>query len=82
MHLMAYRVRHHTAPHRTTPRTPGSIFHGRYLDTSTVGILTAVGIVSVPTSSALETLRRELAEDVSFGIGTLLLVEQSILEGV
>ena len=44
------------------------------LDTSTVGI------VSVPKKSALETSGRELSEDVSFGIGILLVVEQSSLE--
>ena len=39
-------------------------------------------IVSVPKWSAVETCRRELSEDVSFGIGTgtLLVVEQSSLE--
>ena len=36
--------------------------------------------VSVPNRSALQTFRRELYEDVSFGIGTLLVVEQSGLE--
>ena len=44
------------------------------LDTSTVGILPA------PKRSALETPRRQLSEDVSFGNGTLLVVEQSSLE--
>ena len=39
-----------------------------------------VGIVSVPKRSALEASRRELSEDASFGIGTLLVVEQSSLE--
>ena len=34
----------------------------------------------VPKSSALETSRGELSEDVSFGVGTLSLVEQSGLE--
>ena len=38
------------------------------------------GIVSVPKKSALKTSRRELSEDVSFGIGTLLGVEQSSLK--
>ena len=49
---------------------------GRFsmLDVSTVGI------VSVPNRSVLETSRRELLEDVSFGVGTLLVVEQSSLE--
>ena len=41
------------------------------LDASTVGI------VSVPDKSALEASRRELSEDTSFGIGALLVVEQS-----
>ena len=42
-------------------------------------ISTAVGKMEVPKRSALETSRRELSEDVSFGIGTgtLLVVEQS-----
>ena len=36
----------------------------------------------MPKRSALETSRRELSEDVSFGIGTgtLLVVQQSSLE--
>ena len=42
--------------------------------------ISTVGIVSTPKTSALETSRRELSEDVSFGIGTLLVVEQSSLE--
>ena len=43
--------------------------------------ISKVGIVSVPKSSALEISRRELSEDVWFGIGTgtLLVVEQSTL---
>ena len=45
------------------------------LHVSTVG-----GIVSVPERSDLETSRRELSEDVPFGIGALLVVEQSTLE--
>ena len=44
---------------------------------STAGI---VLIVSVPKTSALGTSRGELSENVSFGIGTLLVVEQSSLE--
>ena len=48
-----------------------------------VDISTAAGIlVSVPKSSALATSRRELSQDVSFGVGTvgtLLVVEQSTL---
>ena len=37
-------------------------------------------IVSVPKRSALESSRRELSEHVSFGNGTLWVVEQSSLE--
>ena len=53
---------------------------GRFpmVDVSTV----LVGIVSVPKWSAWETSRRELSEDVSFGIDTLLVFEQSTLKGV
>ena len=44
--------------------------------------ISTVGTVPVTNRSALETSRRELSEDVSFGIGTgtLLVVEQSRLE--
>ena len=45
--------------------------------------ISTVGIVPVPKGSTLETRRRELSEDVWFGIGTvgtLLVVEQSTLE--
>ena len=42
--------------------------------------ISTVGIVPEPKRSALETSRRELSEDVSFGIGTLLVVEQSSFE--
>ena len=45
--------------------------------------ISKVGTVSVPKRSALEPSRRDLSEDVSFGIGTigtLLAVEQSSLE--
>ena len=42
--------------------------------------ISTVGIVSVPKRSALETSRREFSENVSFGIGTLLVVEQPNLE--
>ena len=45
--------------------------------------ISTVGLVSVPMRSALETCRRELSEDVWFGIGTIgtfLVVEQSSLE--
>ena len=52
--------------------SPGPIFH--HVDISTAGIVPA------PRRSALATSRRELSEDVSFGIGTLLVVEQSTLE--
>ena len=47
-----------------------------------VGIVAIAGILPVPKRPALETPRRELSEDVSFGIGTgtLLDVEQSTLE--
>ena len=38
---------------------------------SMVDISTRVGIVPVPERSAVETSRRELSEDVSFGIGIL-----------
>ena len=38
------------------------------------------GMVPVPKRSAFETSRRELSEDVSFGISTLLVVEQSSVE--
>ena len=49
-----------------------------WADFSMVDIST-VGIVSVPKRSALEPSIRELSEDVSFGIGTLLAVEHSCL---
>ena len=42
--------------------------------------ISTVGTVSVPKRPALEASRRELSENVSFGISTLLVVEQSILE--
>ena len=55
--------------------TPPSADFPRFMvDTSTGGM------VPVPKSSALETSRRELSEDVSFGISTLLVVEQSSWE--
>ena len=44
--------------------------------------ISTVGIVSVSKRSAFETSREELSEDVSFGVGTLLLVEQSTLHTV
>ena len=61
----------------------GSVDDGVY-DTplsrfSMLGIST-VGIVSVPKRSAFEASRRELFEDASFGIGTLVVVERSSLE--
>ena len=42
--------------------------------------ISTVGMVLVSKSLALETLRRELSENASFGVGTLLVVEQSHLE--
>ena len=42
--------------------------------------ISMVGIVSVPKQSALKTSRLELSKDISFGIGALLVVEQSSLE--
>ena len=64
-----------------TPYATAYIYYtplGRF---SMVGISTD-GIVSVPKSSAWETSRRELSEDVPFGIGTgtFSVVEQSSLE--
>ena len=41
--------------------------------------VSSIATVSTHRRTSLETSRRELSEDVSFGIGTLL-VEQSILE--
>ena len=57
-----------------TPAPPGPTFHGRYISTA--------GVVPVPGRSVLETSRRELSGDVSFGIGALVrvVVEQSTLE--
>ena len=52
---------------RCVSHPPGPIFYARYLH--------RVGIASVPKTSALETSRRELSEDVSFGVGALLIVE-------
>ena len=40
----------------------------------------AAETVPVPKKSALETSRGGLSEDVSFGIGTLLVAEESSLE--
>ena len=40
--------------------------------------ISTVGTVSVLESSELEASRRELPADVSFGIGTLLVVEQPV----
>ena len=46
-----------------------------------IDISTVVGIVSVPKRSTLDTSRRKLSEEVSFGVGTLFfVVEQSSLE--
>ena len=42
--------------------------------------ISAVGIGLVPKRSALETSHRELSEEVPFGIGTLLVAEQSTSE--
>ena len=47
------------------------------IDISTVGIVLIAPMLQM---SALETPRRELSEDASFGIGTVLVVEQSSLE--
>ena len=44
--------------------------------------ISTVRIVSVSKRSAAETSRRELSEDVSFGIGTVLVVEQLSLENL
>ena len=50
------------------------------LGRSSVLDISAIEIVSVPKRSALETSRRELSENVSFGIGTLLVFEESSLD--
>ena len=42
--------------------------------------ISTVETVPVPKTSALETPRRQLSEDLSFDVGTLLVVEQSSLE--
>ena len=42
--------------------------------------ISRVGIVPVPQSWELETSRPEVSEDISFGIGTLLVVEQLSLK--
>ena len=39
--------------------------------------ISTVGIVSVPKASVLEMCRRYFSEDLSFGIGALLVVERS-----
>ena len=58
----------------TLSHPPGPIFQARYLHSrDTI-------IVSMPKRSALEASRRELSEDVSFGVGAPLGVEQSGLE--
>ena len=59
--------------YRTVNVTPPSA------DFPVLDILT-VGILRVPNRPALEASRRELSEDASFGIGTLLVVEQTSLE--
>ena len=63
--------------YRTMYRTVYHTTLGRF---SMIDISTAVGILSVPKRKALGTSRRELSERVSFGIGTLLVVEQSGFE--
>ena len=63
MHDNEYRIGRFT--HYHTPQ-------GRF---SMVNI-SRVGVVSVPKWSTLETSRGELSEDVSFRVGTLLVVEQ------
>ena len=42
--------------------------------------ISTLWLVSVPKVSVLETSRRELSEDVSSGMGALLVVEQPSLE--
>ena len=63
---------------------PYSVYDGVYYIPlgrfSMVDVSTVVGIVSVPKWSAFETSRRELSEDISFGIGILLVVGQSTLQ--
>ena len=58
----------------TTPNTLGPTFHARYLDSwnSATGAPKKVG--------SGKTSRRQRSKDVSFGIGTLLVVEQSTWE--
>ena len=58
------------------------VYHTPLSRFSMVDISTAAGMVRVQTESALESSRRELSEDVSFGIDwyTLMVVEQSSLE--
>ena len=59
------------------------IYHAPLGRFSVLDMSRVVGIVSVPKKQALERSRRELSEDVSFGVGTvgaLLVVEQSSLE--
>ena len=63
---LSFRIR------RRISRLPGPIFHGRYLH--------RWKRVSAIKVGAVETSRRELSEDVLFGVGTLLVVEQSTLE--
>ena len=57
-----------------------SVYHTPLAGFSVVDISAELEVLSVPKRSALESCRRELSEDVSFGIGTLLVVEQSTLE--
>ena len=56
----------------TPSHTPGPIFHGRYVHRSN-----SAG--AKQKKAAFEPSRRELSEDVSFGIGALLVVEQSAI---
>ena len=41
--------------------------------------ISTVGIAPLQKRSALETTRRQLSEDAAFGVGALLVVEQSSL---
>ena len=63
---------------------PGPIFHAWYNISSLVGIVGIVGTVAVPKKDSVgniwQSFCRAFAEHVSFGIYTLLVVEQSTLE--
>ena len=55
------------------------LYHGGYhtpLGRLSMFDISTVEIVAAPKMLALETSRRELSEDVSFGVGTLLVIEQ------